>query len=206
MSLSVQFQTLLAMIVMGSLFGAMLDTYQRFLNRVNRKRWIVFINDLLFWFIQGILIFYILFLVNSGELRIYLLLALCLGFAAYQALFKQSYERLLEWVIRLVKAAVHIIKKLVHLLIYQPVRGLFLLIKYIVISLLSVGLALVKTVGKVLKWLVTTVFRPILWIGKMIVPKKVEKFVVKMGSSLEGFFQNTKNKVSKIIEFLRRKR
>lgn len=206
MSLSVQFQTLLAMISMGSLFGAMLDTYQRFLKRGNRKRWIVFINDLLFWFIQGIIIFYALFLVNSGELRIYLFLALFLGFAAYQALFRQVYVRLLEWIIRLVKATIKIIKKLVHLLIYQPARGLFLLIKFVVIYILTIGLALVKIIWKMLKWLVMTVIRPVLWMVRSIVPKKVKKFVVKIGNSFEGFYKNTKNKMSKAIQFFRRKR
>lgn len=206
MSLSVQFQTLLAMIAMGSLFGAMLDTYQRFLKRGNRKRWIVFINDLLFWFIQGVLIFYILFLVNSGELRFYLFLALLLGFSAYQALFRQGYVRLLEWIIRIVKETIKIIKKLIHLLIYQPVMGLFLLIKSIMIYLFTVGLALVKIVWKVLKWLVMIVFWPILWIAKTIIPKKVQKFVVKMGNSLEGFYKNAKNKMSKVMQFFGRKR
>ncbi|WP_328192609.1 spore cortex biosynthesis protein YabQ, partial [Heyndrickxia coagulans] len=39
MSLSVQFYTMLAMIAMGSFFGGTLDTYNRFLQRRNRKRW-----------------------------------------------------------------------------------------------------------------------------------------------------------------------
>ena len=62
MTLSTQFLTMLSMIGMGSLFGAMLDTYQRFLNRPKRNHWIVFFNDLLFWVIQALLIFYTLFL------------------------------------------------------------------------------------------------------------------------------------------------
>ena len=68
-----------------------LDTYQRFLKRGHRNRWIVFINDILFWMIQGLIIFYVLFLVNHGELRFYLLLALICGFSAYQALMKRLY-------------------------------------------------------------------------------------------------------------------
>ncbi|MFL6554633.1 MAG: spore cortex biosynthesis protein YabQ, partial [Bacillus sp. (in: firmicutes)] len=38
MTLSTQFITLLSMIGMGSLFGAMFDTYQRFLKRPKRKQ------------------------------------------------------------------------------------------------------------------------------------------------------------------------
>ena len=80
MTLTVQFYTLLAMIGMGSIFGATLDTYQRFLKRGHRNRWIVFINDILFWMIQGLIIFYVLFLVNHGELRFYLIVGTSMWF------------------------------------------------------------------------------------------------------------------------------
>ncbi len=91
MTLSTQFLTMLSMIGMGSFFGVMFDTYQRFLDRPNRKSWIVFFNDLLFWVIQALIIFYILFLVNNGELRFYIFIALLCGFAAYQSLLKGIY-------------------------------------------------------------------------------------------------------------------
>src|SRR6516165_4054961 len=96
MTLSTQFLTMLSMVGMGSAFGAMFDTYQRFLNRPQRKYWIVFVNDVLFWILQAILIFYTLFLVNNGELRFYIFVALLCGFAAYQSLFKRIYLRFLE--------------------------------------------------------------------------------------------------------------
>src|SRR5262245_25191931 len=96
MTLSTQFLSMLSMIGMGSLFGMMFDTYQRFLNRPKRNHWIVFFNDLLFWIIQALLIFYILFLVNNGELRFYIFIAILCGFAAYQSLLKGTYLKLLE--------------------------------------------------------------------------------------------------------------
>ena len=77
----------------GQFLGAALDTYNRFLKRSERKPWIVFIHDVLFWVIQGLLIFYVLFLVNEGEFRFYLFLALFCGFAAYQALFQKLYRK-----------------------------------------------------------------------------------------------------------------
>ncbi|WP_371931952.1 spore cortex biosynthesis protein YabQ [Mesobacillus subterraneus] len=96
MTLSTQFLTMLAMIWMGTLFGASLDTHNRFLKRSKRKSWIVFINDILFWVFQGLSIFYVLFSVNMGELRFYIFLALLCGFAAYQSLFKNMYLKVLE--------------------------------------------------------------------------------------------------------------
>ncbi|WP_230135846.1 spore cortex biosynthesis protein YabQ, partial [Peribacillus frigoritolerans] len=122
MTLTIQFYTLLAMIGMGSGFGAALDTYSRFLNRSERKRWIVFIHDFLFWIIQGLLIFYVLFLVNEGEFRLYLFLALLCGFSAYQALFKGFYQRFLEFLIILVIKLARFIANSVHMLIFLPIK------------------------------------------------------------------------------------
>lgn len=122
MTLSVQFLTMLSMIGMGSLFGASLDTYQRFLKRPLRKSWVVFINDILFWLLQGLAIFYILFLVNEGELRFYIFLALLCGFAAYQALMKNIYLKLLEIVISTIISIYYFIVKVIRLLIIRPVQ------------------------------------------------------------------------------------
>ena len=135
MTLSTQFLTMLSMIGMGSLFGAMFDTYQRFLNRPKRKTWIVFCNDLLFWIIQALLIFYTLFIINNGEIRFYIFIALICGFAAYQSLFKGIYLRLLEMVIETIIAVTKFLKKTFQLLIYKPILGLIQLVITIILAL-----------------------------------------------------------------------
>ena len=121
MTLSTQFMTMLAMIGMGSFFGAALDTYNRFLKRSKRKSWLVFINDVLFWIIQGLFIFFVLFRVNQGELRFYIFIALLCGFAAYQSLFKAIYLRWLEMLISIVISLLRFFVKIVYLLIYKPI-------------------------------------------------------------------------------------
>src|SRR6478736_1769706 len=144
MTLSTQFITLLSMIGMGSLFGAMFDTYQRFLNRPKRKQWIVFFNDLLFWIIQAVIIFYILFLVNNGELRFYIFIALLCGFAAYQSLFKAIYLRMLEQIIRTAIKLYEFFKRTYLFLIYKPILALIHLVILIVLVLGRGIFALVK--------------------------------------------------------------
>lgn len=72
MSVTTQLETMLAMIGMGGWLGLSIDTYSRFLQRRKRARFIVFINDVLFWLLQGLIIFYVLLLVNEGELRVYI--------------------------------------------------------------------------------------------------------------------------------------
>jgi spore cortex biosynthesis protein YabQ len=203
MTLSTQFLTMLSMIGMGSLFGVMFDTYQRFLDRPNRKSWIVFFNDLLFWVIQALIIFYILFLVNNGELRFYIFVALLCGFAAYQSLFKGIYLRLLEFIIKTVIAIYRFMRRAFQLLIYKPVLGLIQLVISIII-LLGRGLfSLVKFVLKILSVVLRVIWLPIekimllLW---KLLPKTIKKSVEKLYNKTAGIFMEIKNYLLKLMK------
>ena len=203
MSLSTQFFTLLSMIGMGTLFGAMFDTYQRFLKRPKRKQWIVFFNDLLFWIIQAVIIFYTLFLVNNGELRFYIFLALICGFAAYQSLFKGIYLRLLEFVIKSVIAISRFLKKTFQLLIYKPIVGLIQLVIVIIISIGRGLFTLVKFIGKVLLLIVKIIFVPlqkVLLLFWKLLPKSIKKSVEKLYNKTAGNFQRIRNYITKLID------
>lgn len=203
MTLSTQFLTMLSMIGMGAFFGVMFDTYQRFLDRPNRKSWIVFINDLLFWVIQALIIFYILFLVNNGELRFYIFVALLCGFAAYQSLFKGIYLKLLEFMINTVISISRFIRRTFQLLIYKPVLSLIQLVISIII-LLGRGLfSLVKFILKVLLFILKVIWVPfvkiilILW---KLLPKGIKKYVEKLYNKTAGIFMEIKNYLLKIIK------
>jgi len=202
MTLSTQFITLLSMIGMGSLFGAMFDTYQRFLKRPKRKQWIVFFNDLLFWIIQAVIIFYTLFLVNNGELRFYIFLALICGFAAYQSLFKGIYLRLLEITIKTIIAITRFIKKTFQLLIYKPIVGLIQLIIVIIIAIGRGLLTLVKFISNVLLLIVKIILFPlqkIVLVFWKLLPKSLKKFVEKLYNKTAGNFQRIRNYITKLI-------
>jgi spore cortex biosynthesis protein YabQ len=203
MTLSTQFLTMLSMIGMGSLFGVMFDTYQRFLNRPNRKSWIVFLNDLLFWVIQALIIFYILFLVNNGELRFYIFVALLCGFAAYQSLFKVIYLRLLEFIISTVISVYRFMRRAFQLLIYKPVLGLIQLVISIIILLGRGLLSLVKFVLKILWVVLKVIWVPIekimllLW---KLLPKTIKKIVEKLYNKMAGIFMEIKNYLLKLMK------
>lgn len=200
MTLSTQFLTMLSMIGMGSLFGAMFDTYQRFLNRPKRKQWIVFFNDLLFWIIQALVIFYTLFLVNNGELRFYIFIALICGFAAYQSLFKGIYLRLLELLINTVIAIYKFLKYTLHLLIYKPVLGMIHLVITIILALGRGLLTLVKFIFKVFFFVLKIIFVPlqkIVTIFWKLMPKRIKKTVEKLYNKTAGIFKKIGNYIDK---------
>ncbi|MEQ2529016.1 spore cortex biosynthesis protein YabQ [Robertmurraya yapensis] len=202
MTLSTQFLTMIAMIGMGSYFGAALDTYNRFLQRSKRQSWLVFINDILFWFLQGLSIFYVLFLVNKGELRFYIFLALLCGFAAYQSLLKRGYLRLLEIVISMVISIYRFFVKAFHLLIYKPIYSIVLAIISLIIMLGKGLYALVKWICKVLLSVIRVFLKPFGWLMILLwnlLPKKIKKMLEKLYNKFAGFFQKTKNIIIKLL-------
>ncbi|MBS4175762.1 spore cortex biosynthesis protein YabQ [Bacillus sp. FJAT-49736] len=207
MSLTTQFYTMLAMIAMGSIFGASLDTYNRFLQRGKRKRWIVFVNDVMFWIIQGLAIFYILFLVNYGEIRFYIFIALVCGFAAYQALMKNIYLNLLEILINTIIAIYQFLVKLFMSLIYNPIKWIILALITISVALGKVLLSLVQLFAKMLLWTLKVIFYPIKWIGTLLwklVPVAFRKFIEKIFQRLAGILKKAKNKIIYIFKWIRR--
>ncbi|MDP9743554.1 UNVERIFIED_ORG: spore cortex biosynthesis protein YabQ [Bacillus sp. B2I3] len=209
MTLTIQFYTLLAMIGMGSGFGAALDTYSRFLNRSERKRWIVFIHDFLFWIIQGLLIFYVLFLVNEGEFRLYLFLALLCGFSAYQALFKGFYQRFLEFLIILVIKLARFIANSVHILIFLPIKWVIVSILAIIIGIGKFVLALLKWAGKILLFILNIFWRPLKWILTYIwnlLPVFVTKNVGKFYNKGKGILLKIKNSIFRTLNGWRNKK
>lgn len=202
MTLTIQFYTLLAMIGMGSGFGAALDTYSRFLNRSERKRWIVFIHDFLFWIIQGLLIFYVLFLVNEGEFRLYLFLALLCGFSAYQALFKGFYQRFLEFLIILVIKLARFIANSVHMLIFLPIKWVIVSILAIIIGIGKFVWTLLKWAGKILLFILNIFWRPLKWILTYIwnlLPVFVTKNVGKFYNKGKGILLKIKNSIFRTL-------
>ncbi|MFC5464894.1 spore cortex biosynthesis protein YabQ [Lederbergia graminis] len=208
MTLTVQFYTMLSMIAMGSFFGASLDTYQRFLKRGSRKRMLVFFNDILFWVIHGLITFYVLFLVNYGELRFYLILCLLCGFSAYQALMKNVYNKILERVISFCKSAAVVIQKLFLAIIYRPIKGIILALFTLVMFLAKVLFTLVKFIWSVLLWVLKVVTYPLLLIGRWIyslLPKSFKKQIEKTRNFLAGLLKTTKKHFIKVKNLILKK-
>ncbi|PLR80246.1 spore cortex biosynthesis protein YabQ [Bacillus canaveralius] len=201
MTLSTQFVTMITMIGMGSLFGACLDTYNRFLHRSARKRWIVFIHDILFWLLQGLVIFYVLYLINHGEIRFYIFIALLCGFAAYQSLFKKFYLKLLEIAIAIVIAVYKIVVKSIELLIFRPLKSLVLFLISIILLLARGVFSLAKLGLSILLFITKVFWKPVkllfLFVWKLL-PKNVKKIVEKLYNNLKGFCVRIKNYIETV--------
>jgi spore cortex biosynthesis protein YabQ len=212
MTLTTQFYTMLSMIGMGALFGATLDTYNRFLNRSHRKRWLVFINDLLFWIFQALAIFYILFSVNFGELRFYIFIALLCGFAGYQALLKQGFLHFLEKLILFFISLYNFLVTMVKKLLYSPIKWLVVLLITLVLSiakgLLNAVTFLLKMVYSIIKWTIKLVLSPVWWIAKGIwnlLPNHLTKRVEKLYNKMAGIYTVYIKKIYRVVDKVKKR-
>ena len=206
MSLTVQFYTMIAMVSVGSWLGAAIDTYGRFLQREKRAKWFTFINDVLFWLLQGLITFYVLLLVNEGELRFYILIALLCGYAAYQALLKNVYLRGLELIIQWSITSYKVIERIVQALILRPIQ---LIVQATIVFLIAIGKALYN-LGRMLVILIWKVLLIILWPVKVIglplwklTPTFVKKYLVFFITKLEVIYEIIKNKTIKVINYVK---
>ncbi|WP_147535885.1 spore cortex biosynthesis protein YabQ [Bacillus marasmi] len=208
MTLSTQFITMLTMVGMGSFFGAAFDTYNRFLKRASRKSWLVFLNDVLFWVLQGLLIFYVLFLVNEGEMRFYIFIALVCGFAAYQSLLRRIYLHVLEIVITWIVSIWRFLVRLFMGLIYKPILALLAFCLSTIVLIGKALFSLSKSLLRLLGWIVLIILKPIqliLLLFWKLLPKGIKKSVEKLYNRMAGFLRKIKKYFSKAVAFLKNK-
>ncbi|MDQ0257871.1 spore cortex biosynthesis protein YabQ [Evansella vedderi] len=184
MTLEVQFLSMLASVGTGLWFGASFDTYKRFVGGSKRFRWTLLINDILFWLLQALVFFYVLFQVNQGEIRFYLFLALILGYSIYRALLERIYLKILNWVIRFVKQTIHILVQTTKVLIINP-------IKWLLKVTVALSMIVLTTIWRILHILLQVLLFPFRWL--------IQKFVQAFGNPLDRVVAKLVNWKRKII-------
>ena len=196
MTLTVQFYTMLSMVAMGIWLGASLYTYKLFVHREKTAKWLLIIHDLLFWLVQGLLFFYVLLLTNEGEFRVYIFLAVALGFSMYQALMKQLYMNILKFLVMCVYQAALILKRLVMSIVFQPIRWLITFIISAIMFLLHLLLRLVHFTFRLVWKVLSIVCYPLIWLLNVTIIHRIpEKWRTSMRlffSKGAGILQGTK--------------
>lgn len=154
MTLDIQFKTMLAMIMAGFCVGIHFETFRYFTPLWYKVITLRYILEVLFWCSQTILVFLLLYKVNTGELRFYLFLALFLGYSIYKSLFAPLYKRALVCMIKIVKGIFIFLEKLVRYIIVKPMIGLVVVVWTMIIFLVRIIMTplfyLLQPVGKLL--------------------------------------------------------
>src|SRR5690625_4332661 len=103
MSLHTQIITMGAMIGGGIYIGIANDTYQRFASWWRRLAILRYSSEILFWLMQTFLLYYVLYQLNSGQIRFYFFIALAFGFVFYITFLQATYKKMLHIFILIVK-------------------------------------------------------------------------------------------------------
>ncbi|EKF35951.1 spore cortex biosynthesis protein YabQ [Bacillus xiamenensis] len=203
MTLTVQFYTMLSMAAMGIWLGASLDTYKLFVNRKKTAKWLLVIHDLIFWMVQGLLFFYVLLLTNEGEFRFYIFLAVALGFSMYQALMKQLYINILKFMMMCINQTVLVLKRLIMLIVFQPIRWIVTLVISAILFLFHSLLRLVHFTFRLVWKVLSIVCYPLIWLLNVTIihriPEKWRTSIRLFFSKGAGILQGIK-KLSRIIK------
>lgn len=189
MSLSVQLYTILSMVAMGGWLGAALDTYKRLVSRKKPYRLLTLLNDVLFWVVQSLIVFYVLLIVNQGIIRFYIFLALLCGYSAYQSLIKSAYLMVLERLIYMIIGIYKFFIRMINLIIVKPIK---LLLQFLIATVLFI----VGLVSQLVIVLFKIIFAPFRWLFHLICRLLPEKVTINV-QKVAGFLNKIKNIIFK---------
>lgn len=194
MTLSIQFITMAAMVLSGIYLGFIRDTFQRFAIYWKGKKLLSYLLEIIFWILQALIVFYVLFRVNAGEIRLYIILACLLGFSAYQALMKTIYKRVLERIIFFGTRIFHIFERIIAVLFITPLKWLFIICTAIVMFVL-------RMIFSVVIYIIKLLFFPFHLLGKAIYPIIPENFF-RFSHKFVRFYSTIRNILKKWLKYM----
>ncbi|HLS08095.1 spore cortex biosynthesis protein YabQ [Lentibacillus sp.] len=198
MTLDVQFITMISMTAGGFYLGMALDTFRRLSVYWKQRVLLVYVMEISFWLMQTLLLYFVLFQVNSGELRVYVFIAILLGFAMYQALAANSYKRLLEHLINVTVKVYRFLVNVVKMIIITPIT-------FIIQLIVTVIVFMAKLLWNLIQYTLKIVVAPIVWISRIVfrmLPQTIQRKLHKIA----GFYSTIKNTCKKWINNLMSKR
>ncbi|KIL52522.1 spore cortex biosynthesis protein YabQ [Jeotgalibacillus soli] len=175
MILDAQLLVMASMIGAGLLIGFNLTLYDRYLSPRKSSNW-RWITDGFFWCLQAIIVFLLLFQVNGGEWRLYVLISIICGFSAYQALIKRIIIRVLTLIEKIIKWVSRVLIITFTIVVVTPLRWGWRIFMLVMAGLLS----LVCRLLSIFWWILSRPFAPFLSKipnYRILIAKKVKKWL-----------------------------
>nr|WP_269846525.1 spore cortex biosynthesis protein YabQ [Paenibacillus roseus] len=167
--MSVQFGTLMMMLLSGIGMGIAFDSYRVVSNRLHIGRLLIPILDLLYWLAATIIVFRVLMANNDGEVRIYIFIGLLIGIGFYFWLFSSTVIAFVVWLIETIRKLIRFLVRCFELLVIKPMLILYKLVRVLLGFALAISLFILKLTGQLLRpfwlllaWMIRPAVRP-LW-------------------------------------------
>ncbi|OPX84478.1 MAG: Spore cortex protein YabQ (Spore_YabQ) [Pelotomaculum sp. PtaB.Bin104] len=132
-SLTEQFCSFAATLMIGVLGGFCYDYYRAVRRTFRFKKMGTWLGDIFFWMVTTALVFILLLLGNWGVVRYYVFFGLGLGALIYFQFFSNAMSRLVRFKFFLLKKIWDIVVKLAYILInmvFYPFRLVYIILSY----------------------------------------------------------------------------
>lgn len=148
------------------MLGTLYDLYRVLAGQLKVPLWLKAPLDLLYWLIGTVVVFYLLYESNQGEVRPFVFLAIGIGICFYFGLLSRIVIRIFLWLIRAVISTYRFVLRMIDVLIVTPIVWLYRVfviflgfLSAMAIFLYKVVLQLLYPAWKLLLWLVRPLWR-----------------------------------------------
>lgn len=98
-------------VLIGAIMGVIFDFFRALRRNGNTRNIIVYLQDIIFWFIVAIIIITSSFILNSGELRGYMLIGYLLGALLYMLLLSTYIKGMFIIIMNLITKGIEFLLK-----------------------------------------------------------------------------------------------
>lgn len=155
------------MVIGGFYLGMALETFRRLSPYWRKSAFLTYFLEITFWLTQTFILFYILYRVNAGELRVYVFIACLLGFSIYKGVAVNLYKRLLESIIQMNKTFFNFFKRILLILVVNPIKWVLYLVVTLITGIFSILFYLIKLVLSPVRWVLRGLIS--------LLPEKIQK-------------------------------
>ncbi|SFT28495.1 spore cortex biosynthesis protein YabQ [Paenibacillus sp. BC26] len=206
MSLTVQWWTMITMLLSGIGMGVVFDGYRVVSDELRISRLWIPIFDLLYWIAATLVVFQVLSASNEGEVRAYVFIGLLLGIGCYYWLFSKITMQLVHVLIRTVRAVIKFVIRAFDLLIIRPLlllyrigKLLFAFLRAFAIFLFKIVVQLVRPFWLLAAWMTKPIWKPLLrswkrWVNPLITKWRIPERVTALRTGLNKLWQRWKNR------------
>ncbi|WP_308637043.1 spore cortex biosynthesis protein YabQ [Paenibacillus silvisoli] len=206
MSLSVQWLTMLSMLLSGIGMGIVFDGYRVVSDELRISRLWIPIFDLLYWIAATLVVFQVLSASNEGEVRAYVFIGLLLGIGCYYWLFSRITMKLVQVLIRTVKAVIRFMIRTFDVLIIRPLLLLYRIGKLFLAFLRAFAIFIFKIVVQLVRpfwlltaWMTKPIWKPLLrywerWVNPIIAKWRIPQRIAALRTGASKLWQRLKNR------------
>lgn len=123
-----QLYSLFIYIISGFIIGILFDIFRILRKSFNTPDFITYLEDIIFWILTGFILLYILLNFSYGQIRLYNIIGLIIGFILYMILISKTFIKVNVIIINFIKS---IFNKIINILLFPIKKFLNILKKFL---------------------------------------------------------------------------